>query len=72
MKLDTLKPCPFCGREPQVRKSKKKWIGLNTPEFRQDYKVACVIPTCLMKPETKYEKHKEDAIKLWNTRPDSI
>lgn len=70
MKLDILKPCPFCGREPQIRRGKKKNVGLK--ELHQDYKVACVIPTCLMKPETMFEYLEDNAIKAWNTRPDSI
>jgi len=40
MKIDTLKPCPFCGREPQIRRGKKKNLGLK--ELHQDYKVSCV------------------------------
>ena len=51
-----LKPCPFCGEKPKIG---------TTGTF---YRVYCFSPSCYIRPNTRFEKNKEDAVEQWNRR----
>ena len=51
-----LKPCPFCGGKAKV----------GTTGY--SYKVYCDTPSCDVRPNTRFHKTRENAIKAWNRR----
>lgn len=57
-----LKPCPFCGVEPQVM--------LCSNNYKLEVIVECTNGECDIRSHTDYfpERHKELAISAWNTR----
>ena len=57
---EKLKPCPFCGEEPQL-------IDAGTYYF-----VHCFNELCEISPFTQEHDTPEDAINEWNSRPEKI
>ena len=55
-----LKPCPFCGGEPEIIRLKYN--------CRRYYKISC--KKCNIRQYRKRKKH--EAVSEWNTRPKSI
>ena len=58
-----LKPCPFCGGEPNL-------IVEKYPDGK-DYCVKCINLVCLCNPETVHYDTKEEAEEAWNVRADN-
>ncbi len=69
MKLseEEAKPCPFCGKQPVLRKTKVRHCQLHGEPY-QDVYVACASSQCFIKPKTNEEVHKEHALEQWNRR----
>ena len=59
-KQPELKPCPFCGKIPQL-------IDAGTY-----YYVCCFNELCKIRPCTSEKNAPEEAISAWNTRPEKI
>jgi len=62
MKNKDLKPCPFCGEQPQVSKEKSfgAWHG---------YRISCPdLDNCEPNPSTALHKTKSAAKEVWNRR----
>ena len=57
--MDKLKPCPFCGKQPKVKLS-KRFFSQNYDEYIQNTIITC----CATIEKTT----REQAIKTWNTR----
>ncbi len=57
-----VKPCPFCGKQPEYTDYSAQ------PYFVFPHEVACNNPGCPVNP-SRADKSREDAIKQWNTRP---
>lgn len=53
-----LKPCPFCGRTPQIR-------AIPTGQRKSDYMIFCVCGV-----RTILSKRKYRAVEIWNRRAD--
>jgi len=78
--IEVLKPCPFCGGKA-ILKNKHYKPGLDRIKFAGKFEwhgeidkwttiwfVGCDNNECDMKPITRYQCNKEDAIKIWNKR----
>ncbi len=61
--LYAIKPCPFCGCEPKVRKG-IQFDALVPP----GYAVCCENPHCLAKPSVELSLCFNTAIQRWNRR----
>ena len=61
---ETLKPCPFCGKEPKLATSYCVGHG----DMSIGYVVKCTNAKCGVFSHTLVHAKKEDAIKAWNTR----
>ncbi len=59
-----LKKCPFCGEEATLKQKTSKGQLIN------EYRVGCNTKNCPGN-HSKYHK-KDEAIGLWNSRPDEI
>ena len=59
MKECELKPCPFCGKIPELV---EWWDGGN------GYYAGCSNEGCQIVPSTNMGLSREEAIKAWNTR----
>jgi Lar family restriction alleviation protein len=62
MKSELLKPCPFCGNKPELRRTEtsKRWY------------VECAHMNCAVSPKaTTDQDTKEYAIEAWNKRKSS-
>lgn len=59
-----LKPCPFCGSEAKIKKTKEKFL---LDEFVEYYSVFCTNCCC----ETQYSSTEEETVKDWNRRADN-
>lgn len=59
--MNKLKPCPFCGVEPCVRKN---YGGA----FILKYRVVCANPSCRMNPHTIESWDLSDVESRWNRR----
>jgi hypothetical protein len=69
--------CPFCGVPGKVQHKHYKasyqgmrtsFTGLMNLPARTIWFAGCWNNDCEMKPQTRYQIEKEDAIKIWNTR----
>lgn len=59
IKNDSLKPCPFCGEYPIIRK-----LG-----YDEEWVIECTNPKCAIRPETLSSfDEPEKAIAAWNER----
>lgn len=61
------KPCPFCGRDPVIRKD----IRYPRPECepKEAYEVVCQTIQCpVYKADNTYFLTMEEAVEAWNTR----
>lgn len=56
---EELKPCPFCGEQPQI---------FDLKDGR--YIVECVNPDCDVYPYTSIHYDEQEAIAAWNRRAD--
>jgi len=65
-RLNSLKPCPFCGHAPAWRKSKKRRCQLHG-DIIQDDILGCFSPFCKFKPQIS-ETIKEHSMREWNKR----
>lgn len=54
--MEQLKPCPFCGGEPLLKRCGKMSF------------VVCDYSYCDVQPWTKYMQTDEEAIEVWNRR----
>lgn len=61
-KLNTLKPCPFCGGEAFIHVLREDFLDLGWEQI--GYAVVC--KKC--RSSTEYDENKEIVIKTWNTR----
>lgn len=57
IRMNELKPCPFCNREPDL---------LN--QHGEGWKVKCVCWFCSCNPQTYFFKRGEEAVEAWNKR----
>lgn len=62
MKIDELKPCPFCGGRASARRFDGKFFDV--------YKVYCMNEDCYIEPATRPYYSKKEAIEAWNRRVD--
>ena len=58
MDYQEVKPCPFCGRTPQIR-------AIPTGQRKCDYMIFCVCGV-----RTILSKRKYRAVEIWNRRAD--
>lgn len=62
--MSELKPCPFCGKKPEIR----RWLSSPTVA---SYTVECFDRQCNVQPRTDHRTKRPAAIRLWNTRKDA-
>lgn len=67
-----LKPCPFCGKAPTIRKVKDEWYecilaGQDNKCMEERWWVSCETEHCLGHHVVIYG-NKNEAIKEWNRR----
>lgn len=63
MSEDNLKPCPFCGKTPEL---------LSRRYDRTKYQIACVFDGCACMPDTWLYTTKEEAVRMWNARQEML
>lgn len=59
--MNNLKPCPFCGGNPQLQHD----------DIDNSYTIECTNNECNMNPSTPYCDTEEGAIEYWNDRVDN-
>ncbi|MGI6635843.1 MAG: Lar family restriction alleviation protein [Christensenellales bacterium] len=65
--FDGGKPCPFCGGEPMMQKS-RRWPA-DSNNAVNGYVVICVESDCLIfRADNKYYLTEQEAIQKWNER----
>ena len=67
LSIEEAKPCPFCGKQPVLRKTKTMYCQLHGEPF-QDVYVACASSQCLIKPKTTAKSNKKWVLEHWNRR----
>lgn len=63
--MDELKPCPFCGKEAEIRYTKGDPHGWTSYTYYPNEKGYVCCKTCFSKTTVKKV---ENAVKTWNTR----
>lgn len=54
--MNDLKPCPFCGSKPEIRR------------YGGKYSAECPNDDCEVRPETFLKYSSDEAVKAWNRR----
>lgn len=67
---ETLKPCPFCGGEAEMRDARKSLV-VSKFSYIFPYSVRCSNEKCGVKPYTEYSSTEQEAIDAWNRRIDN-